>query len=175
MLRPSPNHGTLRLPDDDDNDDDDDDKALVLLLWSSALGNSSIATSSMPSFTCRTRSGRRSPEWQCLPSVSSWVARMWTMFVYRYMWQRLVPSWAILMLYQVYNVFVAMFSLYRICDRREPHTLFTPQLAEHASNVTSSEAQGSRMWVWPRLPARCRTELCLARACSRALLVLRSW
>ena len=26
MLRPLPNHGTLRLPnDDDDNDDDDDD------------------------------------------------------------------------------------------------------------------------------------------------------
>ena len=24
MLRPSPNHGTLRLPNDDDDDDDDD-------------------------------------------------------------------------------------------------------------------------------------------------------
>ena len=25
MLRPSPNHGTLRLPNDDDDDDDDND------------------------------------------------------------------------------------------------------------------------------------------------------
>ena len=25
MLRPLPNHGTLRLPNDDDDDDDDDD------------------------------------------------------------------------------------------------------------------------------------------------------
>ena len=25
MLRPSPNHGTQRLPNDDDDDDDDDD------------------------------------------------------------------------------------------------------------------------------------------------------
>ena len=29
MLRPSPNHGTLRLPNDDDNDDDDDDFSLA--------------------------------------------------------------------------------------------------------------------------------------------------
>ena len=26
MLRPSPNHGTQRLPNDDDDDDDDDDE-----------------------------------------------------------------------------------------------------------------------------------------------------
>ena len=29
MLWPSPNHGTLRLPNDDDDDDDDDDDTNV--------------------------------------------------------------------------------------------------------------------------------------------------
>ena len=40
MLRPSPNHGTQRLPNDDDDDDDDDkdgklitDKGGVLMRW----------------------------------------------------------------------------------------------------------------------------------------------
>ena len=28
MLRPSPNHGTQRLPNDDDDDDDDDDEIM---------------------------------------------------------------------------------------------------------------------------------------------------
>ena len=32
MLRPSPNHGTQRLPNDDDDDDDDDDQLLAILL-----------------------------------------------------------------------------------------------------------------------------------------------
>ena len=31
MLRPSPNHGTQRLPNDDDDDDDDDYKYTLLL------------------------------------------------------------------------------------------------------------------------------------------------
>ena len=30
MLRPSPNHGTLRLPIDDDDDDDDETDASVV-------------------------------------------------------------------------------------------------------------------------------------------------
>ena len=29
MMRPSPNHGTQRLPNDDDDDDDDDDLHVV--------------------------------------------------------------------------------------------------------------------------------------------------
>ena len=31
MLRPSPNHGTQRLPNDDDDDDDDDDLLITTL------------------------------------------------------------------------------------------------------------------------------------------------
>ena len=31
MLRPSPNHGTQRLPNDNDDDDDDDDERLYLV------------------------------------------------------------------------------------------------------------------------------------------------
>ena len=30
MLRPSPNHGALQLPNDDDDDDDDDENVLLL-------------------------------------------------------------------------------------------------------------------------------------------------
>ena len=29
MLRHSPNHGTLRLPNDDDDDDDDDEESRI--------------------------------------------------------------------------------------------------------------------------------------------------
>ena len=37
MLRPSPNHGTQRLPIDDDADDDDDDDDMTLQLKVSPL------------------------------------------------------------------------------------------------------------------------------------------
>ena len=32
MLRPSPNHGTQRLPNDDDDDDDDDEYSSITLM-----------------------------------------------------------------------------------------------------------------------------------------------
>ena len=40
MLRPSPNHGTQRLP----NDDDDDDDAMIEYIFELPLNNYAIST-----------------------------------------------------------------------------------------------------------------------------------
>ena len=47
MLRPSPNHGTQRLPNDDDDDDDDDDLASIraMIPWCSVYNKVNYALS----------------------------------------------------------------------------------------------------------------------------------